>query len=102
MTASANISVRTEEIADFCRQNHIGKLALFGSILRPDFRSDSDVDVLVEFDAGFTPGFSFIRMQNQLSVLFGRKVDLNTPECLIEGIRSQILEEAEVLYVPPQ
>ena len=62
-----------------CRRHHIIRLSLFGSVLREDFRPDSDVDVLVEFEPGKTPGFSFIDIQDELSNMIGRKVDLNTP-----------------------
>ena len=54
---SAKISIDRKRIAEFCRRHHIRKLALFGSVLRNDFRSDSDVDVLVEFESGATAGF---------------------------------------------
>src|SRR5437879_139273 len=67
-----------QPIADFCRRHHIRSLALFGSILRPDFRPDSDIDILVEFEPGRVPGLAFFTMQEELSALLGRKVDLNT------------------------
>ena len=51
------IDIPKEEIAEFCRRNHIRRLALFGSVLRDDFRPDSDVDVLVEFEPGTKVGF---------------------------------------------
>jgi len=54
-----NIQIPRDQIADFCRRNHIRKLALFGSVLRDDFRQDSDIDVLVEFDPAHIPGFDF-------------------------------------------
>jgi uncharacterized protein len=57
-----NLIVPREAITDFCRRRHIRKLALFGSVLRADFRPDSDVDVLVEFDPGHIPGFAFFAM----------------------------------------
>ncbi|MDZ7309553.1 MAG: nucleotidyltransferase domain-containing protein [candidate division KSB1 bacterium] len=74
------------------------KLSLFGSILRDDFRDDSDIDVLVEFEPGHVPGLRFIRMERELSELFARKVDLNTPKFLSRFFRDQVLNEAEVLY----
>lgn len=91
--------VQEAEIKRFCRKNHIRKLALFGSILRDDFREDSDIDVLVEFEPGHVPGLGFIRLQRQLSELFERQVDLNTPQFLSRYFRDQVLREAEVLYV---
>ena len=56
-------------IADFCRHRHIRKLAIFGSILRPDFRPESDIDILVEFEAGHIPGLAFFTMEEELSAL---------------------------------
>jgi predicted nucleotidyltransferase len=92
------IEIPREQIADFCRQNHIRKLAIFGSILRPDFRPDSDVDVLVEFEPGHVPGLAFFAMQEELSALLGRKVDLNTRDWLSRHFRDKVLQEAETLY----
>jgi uncharacterized protein len=65
-----------EAINNFCHRHHICKLALFGSVLRDDFRPDSDVDVVVEFEPDHIPGFAFFAMQDELSELLGRKVDL--------------------------
>jgi predicted nucleotidyltransferase len=93
------IEIASGPIADFCRRNHVRRLSLFGSILRDDFRPDSDVDVLVEFEPGRTPGFAFFRMQEELSALLGRKVDLNTPGFLSEHFRQEVLRQAEALYV---
>ena len=88
-----------EGIADFCRRNHIRRLSLFGSVLRSDFRPDSDIDVLVEFEPGHVPGLRFIRMQEELSSLFGgRAVDLVTPKFLNPRIREQVLRSAKVQY----
>jgi uncharacterized protein len=86
-------------IAEFCRRHHIRRLALFGSVLRSDFRPDSDVDVLVEFVPGYTPGLAFFSMQEELSRLLGRQVDLNTPKDLSRYFRDQVLHEAEPVYV---
>ncbi|MBM3333418.1 nucleotidyltransferase family protein [Candidatus Sumerlaeota bacterium] len=92
------IETHREAIVEFCRRHRIRRLALFGSILRDDFRRDSDVDVLVEFEPGATPGFAFFGVQEELSDLIGRKVDLNTPNCLKKCFRDEVLREAEVLY----
>lgn len=94
----STLELPRQQISDFCRRHHIRKLALFGSILRADFRPDSDVDVLVEFEAGCIPGLAFFTMQEELSALLGRKVDLNTPECLSRYFRDVVLDEAETLY----
>lgn len=93
-----NISVSPEEIAAFCRKHHIRRLALFGSVLRDDFGPESDVDVLVEFEPGHTPGFGFIDLQDQLTEMLGRTVDLNTPQDLSRYFRDEVLRTAEVLY----
>lgn len=87
-----------QKIVEFCRRHHIHKLALFGSILRPDFGSDSDIDVLVEFEPGCIPGLAFFTMQEELAALLGRKVDLNTREGLSRYFREKVLLEAETFY----
>lgn len=98
MNARVQIAVPQDQLAEFCRRRHIRKLSLFGSALRDDFRPDSDVDVLVEFEPGHVPGLAFITMQEELSALLGRNVDLNTPKFLSRYFRDQVLSEAEVLY----
>src|SRR5256885_2078751 len=94
----AQIQVDRAKIADFCRRHHICKLAFFGSVLRDDFRPDSDIDVLVEFEPGHTPGLAFFSMEAELSNMLGRKVDLNTPQFLSRYFRDEVQAEAEVLY----
>jgi len=96
---SPRITVSREVIAEFCRRHHIRRLAFFGSVLRDDFRPESDVDVLVEFEAGHTPGLDFFGMEIELSEILGRKVDLNTPGFLSRYYRDRVLAEAEDLYV---
>ena len=93
------IQVPPDQIADFCRRNHIRRLAFFGSVLRGDFRPDSDIDVLVEFEPGHVPGLALIRMQAELSALLGHEIDLVTPKFLNHRIRDRILSEMEVHYV---
>ena len=93
------IEIPRERIETFCRANGIRRLALFGSVLRDDFRSDSDVDILVEFQPGVRVGLAFIRMQDELSSILGRKVDLNTPGSISKYFRDEVLHEAEALYV---
>lgn len=91
--------VQRERLAEFCRRNHIRKLALFGSVLRSDFNPESDIDVLVEFEPGHVPGLRFIRMQDELSEIFGgRRVDLVTPKFLNHRIRDEVLRNAEIQY----
>jgi hypothetical protein len=96
---SSKVFVDQEPLAEFCRQNGVRRLAVFGSALRDDFGSGSDVDVLVEFEPGRTPGLRFFWMQAELSRLFGRTVDLHTPASLSRYFRSQVLSEAEDQYV---
>lgn len=100
MSGKVKISIPREQIAEFCRRHHIRKLALFGSVLRDDFRSDSDVDVLVEFEPDHIPGLiRFAGMELELSdILGGRKVDLNTPKFLSPYFRDEVLAEADVMY----
>jgi hypothetical protein len=87
-----------QEIARFCERHHIRRLALFGSVLRDDFRPDSDVDVLVQFEPGKSPGWEFFDMQDELSEILGRKVDLNTPGFLSRYFRDRVVAEAETVY----
>ncbi|HOG46614.1 MAG TPA: nucleotidyltransferase family protein [Anaerolineae bacterium] len=96
---SAQIPIERERIAEFCRQHHIRRLALFGSVLRPDFHPESDIDVLVEFEPGHVPGLlGMARLERALTALFGRRVDLRTPEDLSRYFRQRVVEEAEVQY----
>jgi predicted nucleotidyltransferase len=95
---SVKIEISKEAIARFCRRNHIRRLALFGSVLRDDFTPESDVDVLVEFEPGQIVGFAFFAMQDELSELLGRKVDMNTRAELSPYFRAEVLAEAQVLY----
>ncbi len=95
----ARITIPEEALAEFCRRNGIRKLSLFGSVLRDDFGPESDVDVLVEFEPEAHPGLAFFRMEEELSELLGRKVDLNTIGFLSPHIRERVLAEAEALYV---
>jgi predicted nucleotidyltransferase len=94
------IFISDNKIADFCRRHHIQKLALFGSVLRDDFKPDSDIDILVEFEPGQTPSFfRLFDMEEELSFLFnGRKVDLRTPEDLSQYFRDDVIANAEVHY----
>ena len=97
----ARIDVDRAKVAEFCRRNHIRRLALFGSVLRDDFGADSDVDVLVEFDPAHIPGLAFFTMERELSELLGREVDLNTEHFLSSDFRDKVLAEAEAQYVAP-
>lgn len=92
------IQIPRETIAGLCRQHRIRRLALFGSILRADFGARSDIDVLVEFEPGAAPGFGFVAIQDELSEIFGRSVDLHTPASLSRYYREKVLHEAEPVY----
>jgi len=95
----SRVRISSKELAEFCKRNHILKLSLFGSVLHDSFNSDSDIDILVEFDPEFVPGFALIRMEDELStILGGRKVDLGTPKFLNRRIRSQTEVEGVVQY----
>lgn len=86
-------------VAEFCRRHRIRKLALFGSVLRADFRPDSDIDVLVEFERGHTPGLiTMAAIEIELSGILGRKVDLRTAGDLSKYFRDEVIRSAEVKY----
>jgi len=86
-------------LVEFCQQNYITKLSLFGSVLNDTFRIESDIDVVEEFEPEHVPGFAFFRMQDELSVIFGgRKVDLYTPKWLGDEIYPQVQSEMLVIY----
>jgi len=92
------INIGKEEIAEFCKKNHIKKLSFFGSVLRQDFGPKSDIDVLVEFEPGYVPGFSFFEMEEELSRIVGRRADLNTPQFISRYMRDNIMKELYTLY----
>ena len=97
---SVKIPIDHEKIAAFCRKHHIRRLALFGSVLRGDFRPDSDVDVLVEFELGATAGFlRLAAMELELTEILGRRADLRTAAELSRYFRDEVLREAEAQYV---
>jgi len=88
-----------ETIAEFCKRSHIRRLALFGSVLSEDFRADSDVDVLVEFERGHTAGLlRMAGLEMELSEMLGRKVDLRTPAELSRYFRDEVVRTSEVQY----
>ena len=95
---AADLGVPPEALAAFCRRHHIRRLSFFGSVLGNDFRPESDVDVLVEFAPGHVPGLALIDIEDELSALLGRPVDLATPKSLSRWIRDRVLAEAELQY----
>ena len=93
------IKIPGERIAAFCQRNGIRRLSLFGSILRDDFTSDSDIDFLVEFEPGRVPSlFGMAGLEIELSEMLGRRVDLRTPEDLSRYFRDDVLQEAVQQY----
>ncbi len=96
MNAITNVS--SEALAALCQKYQVQKLALFGSVLRADFRPESDLDILVEFEPEARIGLNFITLQNELSALFGRSVDLNTAEFLSRHFRKNVISTAQVIY----
>lgn len=94
-----HINIPHNGLAAFCKKIHMRKLAIFGSVLRDDFRPESDVDVLVEFDPHHIPGYIRLAgMELELSQILGRKTDLNTPKMLSRYFRDQVFAQAEVQY----
>jgi hypothetical protein len=93
------IDLPMNEIRAFCQRHGIRKLALFGSVLRDDFRLDSDVDVLVEFRPGQKASlFDMAALELELTALIGRKVDLRTSAELSRHFRQDVLDTAHTLY----
>ena len=86
------------DLRELCRRYHVRRLLVFGSAITTDRRPDSDVDLLVEFELGHIPGFSFVRLADELEHLFGVPVDLHTPASLSKYFRTQVIEEARELY----
>ena len=97
-----HVSLDDKTIAAFCRKHHIRRLALFGSTFHGDSTTDSDLDVLVEFEPDHVPGLAFFAMEVELSELLGHQVDLNTPGFLSPYFRDQVMAEAEVHYAQTQ
>jgi len=93
------LSIDRDRLAAFCRANGVRKLAVFGSALREDFAPDSDVDVLVEFEPKARAGLlRMAEMEQELSEIIGRKVDLRTAQDLSPYFREEVVAEAEVQY----
>ncbi len=92
------IPIPYEEIAAFCKRHHIRKLSLFGSVLRDDFNDGSDIDVLVVFEEGHTPGWEYYLWGRELAEFFQREVDLLTAEELSPHFRDNVLQKAFTVY----
>jgi predicted nucleotidyltransferase len=96
--STPEIDIDLGRIADFCRRHHICSAALFGSVLGQDFGPSSDIDILVRFEDGHTPGWELFDLELELSEILGRRVDLNTAGFLNRSFRQRVLEEAQILY----
>jgi uncharacterized protein len=92
------ISLPAAELSALCERYGIRRLSVFGSALRGDFTPQSDLDVLVEFEPGRTPGLAFFAIQDELASLLGRRVDLNTANDLSPYFRDEVLREAEPIF----
>ena len=90
--------ISPELIKTFCQKHHIRRMAFFGSVVRDDFGPESDIDVLVEFETGHTPGLDFFLMEAELSDLLGRKADLQTRKFISLDILKNALSEAVAVY----
>lgn len=91
--------ISKEDLSKFCLKNYITKLSLFGSALRDELRQGSDIDILVEFEEDHIPGLiTFCGIQNELSDIIGREVDLRTPQDLSRYFRNEVVETALVQY----
>ena len=99
MSPGVSLDIPIDAVAALCRRYHVRRLALFGSVLRDDFSPQSDVDVLVEFEPGRTPGLGFFRLEHELASLLGRRVDLNTKASLSRHFRDRVLFDARDVYV---
>jgi len=99
MGQKVKVEIPKEKIENFCKKHHIRKLSFFGSFLRKDFRPDSDLDILVEFEPGQIVGFlKLAGMEMELSQILNHKVDLRTPAELSRYFRQEVLDSAEVQY----
>jgi hypothetical protein len=99
MNNKNSINIPKDIIKTFCKKHHIRRLSIFGSALRHDFRSDSDIDVLVEFHQDYMPGLiKLAGIEIELSNILGRNVDLRTPEDLSRYFRQEVLDSAEIQY----
>ena len=95
-----HIALPKGKIAEFCKRHHIRKLSLFGSCLHGGFGTESDIDLLVEFEPNHIPGLITLSgMEIELSDILERKVDLRTAEDLSRYFRKEVVESAEVQYV---
>jgi len=99
MKKRRHIEVPKEKIEEFCKRHHIRKLSLFGSAVRNDLRSESDLDLLVEFHPAHIPGLIRLAgIEIELSEILGCKVDMRTAQDLSRYFREEVLKSAKVQY----
>jgi uncharacterized protein len=92
------VQIPHDKLATICQRHGIQRLSLFGSILRDDFRPESDIDMLVEFKPDERVGLRLFTIERELSDLLGRRVDLNTRGFLSPDFREEVVRQAEVQY----
>jgi uncharacterized protein len=96
---TVKIKIPTENLDSFCQRYQVRRLSLFGSVLRDDFRADSDIDILVQFDSGARVSFMTLgKMQRELATIFQRPVDLIPQDGLKPVIREEVLASAQEVY----
>lgn len=94
-----SLEIPKDNLTRFCKKNHIKKLSVFGSAVRDELEPDSDIDLLVEFEQGHTPGlFAIVRMEIELAEMLGRKADLRTAQDLSRYFRDEVLRNAQLQY----
>ena len=99
MILAGHIDIPWEALAELCRKYHVRELSLFGSVLRDDFHAGSDIDILVEFEPGAPIGLiEYIGLQEELSDLLGRTVDLVSKRGLKRLIRDEVINASRVVY----
>lgn len=98
MNPATALELPLDAIREYCDRQPIRRLSVFGSTLHGDMRSDSDLDLLVEYTAGSQVGMAFFQHMVDLSEIIGRDVDLRTPEDLSRYFRKAVCEEAIPIF----
>ena len=98
MTLASGIEIPSEKIADLCRRYHVWEMAIFGSAARGELRPDSDIDIMVEFEPNASIGWEFFELEEELTRIFGRRINLGTKRSLKPWIKPGALRDALVIY----
>lgn len=98
METQPRIPIPQDRIREFCRRHGIDKMWLYGSALTDRFTTDSDIDLLVQFGGDKNPGWGFYALHEELEPIWGRKVDLYTPEDFRPSRRAEVLSQAKLIY----